>query len=366
MMRRWSTLFVMLCALMLIGGTTVTLLRRAQVPVVEYQIEHIETRDIIKKTVASGAIVPRNEVEVKPRVSGVVDAVLVEPGTTVRVGDLLAEIRVIPDDMSLNNATANLRTTEINLADARREHERNQRLFDEQALSAAELQQSEVNLQLRGQEQRAAADTLRLIRQGAARGGEDVNTQVRATIDGMVLDIPVKVGQSVIESNTFNEGTTVAIVADMGDLIFQGTLDESEVGRVQEGMPLHIRIGALDDASFEGTVSYISPRGVITEGAVQFEIRAALTPPEEVFIRAGVSATADIVLDQRQGVPAINESLLQFDAEGPFVEVAVGEQRFEQRRVELGLSDGIYAEVQGGLTEQDAIKGRPRTGAPSR
>ena len=357
-MRRWLAPLLIIAALALFVGTTAYLYQRAQAPEVTYKTEQPTTTDITKKTVASGAIVPRNEVAVKPRVSGVVKVLHVEPGAVVSAGDLLAEISVIPDSMTLNNATASLRSVSISLSDAERAYARDKSLFDQGALSAAALQQSEVALQLRQQERQAAADTLRLIREGAARGGADVNTQVRATIGGMVLDVPVKVGQSVIESNTFNEGTTVGVIADMGDLIFQGTLDESEVGRVREGMPLRITVGALEDEIFDGTLEYIAPKGVLDQGAVQFEIRAALRPPEGRFIRAGVSATADIVLDQREGVLAIKESLLKFDEEGPYVEVETAEQVFELRRVEVGLSDGIHVEVLGGVTAADKLKGR--------
>lgn len=359
-MRRWTATFLIIAALALICGTTAFLFRRAQAPDMTYETASPELRDIIRKTVASGALVPRNEVAVKPRVSGVVDALAVEPGAVVEVGDLLAEIGVIPDSMSLNNATASLRAADISLADAERAHERDSGLFEQNALSAAALQQSEVRLQLRQQERRAAADTLRLIREGAARGGEDVNTQVRATIRGMVLDVPVKVGQSVIESNTFNEGTTVALVADMGDLIFQGSIDESEVSRVRVGMPLSITVGALEDEFFSGELEYIAPKGSIENGAVQFEVRAAIDTPQERFIRAGVSATADIELEKRAAVLSINEALLKFEDGSPYVEVEVSEQIFERRPVELGISDGIYTEVLSGVSADDQLKGRAR------
>lgn len=359
-MRRWTSILLIVTAVLLIGGTTVFLFQRAQAPEVTYETTSPELRDITRKTVASGALVPRNEVAVKPRVSGVVNALAVEPGAIVEVGDLIAEIGVIPDSMSLNNATASLRTVDISLADARRAYERDKALFDQSALSTAALEQSEVTLRLREQERRAAADTLRLIREGAARGGEDVNTQVRATIRGMVLDVPVKVGQSVIESNTFNEGTTVALIADMGDLIFQGTIDESEVSRVRVGMPLRITVGALEDEVFSGELEYIAPKGSIESGAVQFEIRAAIDTPQDRFIRAGVSATADIELEKRTAVLSINEALLKFEDGRPYVEVEVSEQSFERRPIELGVSDGIYTEVLSGLTAEDRLRGQAR------
>ena len=359
-MRRWTSFLLIAFALLLVSGTTVLLFQRAQAPEVTYETASPAIRDITRKTVASGALVPRNEVAVKPRVSGVIDALAVEPGVLVEVGDLLAEIGVIPDSMSLNNATASLRSASISLADAERAYNRDKALFDQDALSATALQRTEVTLQLREQERQAAADTLRLIREGAARGGADVNTQVRATIRGMVLDVPVKVGQSVIESNTFNEGTTVALVADMGDLIFQGSIDESEVSRVRVGMPLRITVGALEDEVFSGALEYIAPKGSIENGAVQFEIRAAIDTPEERFIRAGVSATADIELEKRTAVLSINESLLKFEDGRPYVEVEVSDQIFERRPVELGISDGIYTEVLSGITAEDRLRGRAR------
>ncbi|MEL6346571.1 MAG: efflux RND transporter periplasmic adaptor subunit [Myxococcota bacterium] len=359
-MRRWTPILVLLTITGLVIGTLVFLYQRSQVPDVVFETEPPERRSIVQKTVATGAIVPRNEVAVKPRVSGVIQSVPVEPGQRVQAGALIAEIRVIPDSVSLNQATTSLRTADINLSDAKRAIERDRALFAQKALSAVELQQSELTLSLRQQERKAAADNLRLIREGAA-SGQDANTRVRATIGGMILDVPVKVGESVIESNTFNEGTTVAVVADMSDLIFQGQIDESEVGRINEGMPLRITVGALENQTVQGTLEYISPKGVLEQGAVQFEIRASLTPPEGVFIRAGVSANADIVLAQREDVLSIREAVLQFDDEGPFVEVETAPQTFEPRRLEVGLSDGIHIEVLSGVDVETRIK-KPQGG----
>jgi HlyD family secretion protein len=355
-MKKLLPVLVVFGVLIAFIATLVFLYERSRVPDVVFETETAFTTDIIEKTVATGSIVPRNEVAIKPRVSGVIEAVHVEPGDSVSAGDLIATVAIIPNSLALNNARSALASAKIALEDARTVLDRARSLSGEGAVSSAELQRAQLEFALRQQEQRAASDNLRLIQEGAASGGRDVNTEVRATVGGMVLSVPVKVGESVIESNTFNEGTTIAAVADMDDLIFQGAVDESEVGRIEEGMPLNITIGAFEGKTFPGSLEYIAPKGELNEGAVQFEIRAALSAPEGVFVRAGVSANADIVLESRQGVLSVREAVLQFEGAQVYVELESAPQVFARRDISVGLSDGINIEVLDGLAESDRIK----------
>ncbi len=318
--------------------------------------------DIVLKTVATGAIVPRTEVEIKSRVSGVVDALHVEPGERVEAGALIAEIRIIPDSATLNSAQSTSRTARIERDNAQQELSRAQELARQSAISSVELQRTRTTYDLAAQSYNAAVSHLQIVKEGATRGTGNISTQVRTTVAGMVLAVDVKSGQSVTETNTFSDGTTVALVADMGDLVFEGTVDESEVGKLGEGMALDLTVGALQNTSFSGTLEYISPKGLLVDGAVQFEIRAALTPPEGVFVRAGSSATADIVLDRRDGVLALDERALQFEGEAVFVEVEVSDQTFERRDIEVGLSDGLQIEVLGGLEAETRVKAGEQRG----
>jgi HlyD family secretion protein len=325
-------------------------------PDVVFETQAPTTMDIVLKTVATGAIEPRNQVDIKSRVSGVVSAIEVEAGDQIREGDLIATIRIQPDSQSLSSAESRVQTARIAASDAQTQLSRGQALFEKGAISGVELDRLRVDSQLRQAELRAARDALIVVREGALAGSGAVATEVRATVTGMVLAVPVKIGHAVTEANTFSEGTTIATVADMSDMVFVGNVDESEVGRIGEGMAIDLKVGAIRDQRFSGTLEYISPLGVLVNGSVQFEVRAALAPVEGVFIRAGSSANADIVLDRVDEVLAINESVLQFDDRQPYVEVEVGEQRFERRDVELGLSDGIHVEVISGVSPDDRIK----------
>ncbi len=325
-------------------------------PDVVYETQSPKTMDIVLKTVATGAIEPRNQVDIKSRVSGVVAAIEVEAGDQVNEGDLIATIRIQPDSQSLSSAESRVQTARISSSDAQTQLSRGEALFGKGAISGAELDRLRVEAQLRAAELRAARDALVVVREGALAGSGAVATEVRATVTGMVLAVPVKIGHAVTEANTFSEGTTIATVADMTDMVFVGNVDESEVGRIGEGMAIDLKVGAIRDRRFAGTLEYISPLGVLVNGSVQFEVRAALAPVEDTFIRAGSSANADIVLDRQDEVLAINESVLQFDDGRPYVEVEVGDQQFERREVELGLSDGIHVEVLDGISADDAIK----------
>ena len=356
-MKKAITVLFGLILLSAFAGTVYYLYSKSEQQPVVFQTKTPVVTTIIDKTVATGSVVPRKEVEIKPQVSGVVDEMFVEPGDIVRSGDLIARIRIIPDMVNLSNAETRVNRAKINLENARLDLERNRRLAGDGIVARADLQQFELAHDSAQEELAAALDNLELVKKGTrVKPGETTNTLVRATIGGMVLEVPLEQGDFVIESNTFNDGTTIASIADMDELIFEGKVDESEVGKLRPGMKLLLTIGAIEGRQFEATLERIAPKGVEENGAIQFEIRAALVQPEDILVRANYSANADIVLDRRDQALAINEALLQFDGDQPFVEVEVAPQRFERREIETGLSDGINIEVVRGLTEQDQIK----------
>ncbi len=360
-MKRAISIIVILAIVGVFGWTLLFLYKKSQAkPVVYDTVSPIET-DIIKKTVATGSIVPRKEVEIKPRVSGIVIDIKVEPGEIVKQGDLIARIEIVPDTARLAQAQAAVKSARISANNAKRELDRARKLRSQGMMSEQAFNSAETAYDLAKQSVAAANDNLQVIKKGASRSsGKTKNTDVRSTVDGMVLAVPVKEGMSVIESNTFNAGSTIATVADMNDMIFQGTVDESEVGKIKEGMPLNIRVGALENQGFEGKLEYISPKGITKDGAIQFEIKASIVPKEGMIVRAGYSANADIVLDSAIGVLAVNESVLKFEGEKVYVEVEIGPQEFERREIEVGLSDGINIEIKSGIDKDAKLKGREK------
>ncbi len=339
------------------AGTIWYLWQKAHKPPVVYRTDSPALTDIVKKTVATGSVIPRKEVAVKPQVSGIVETIAVEPGQIVRRGDLLARIRVVPDTAALAAAESRVTQSRLKAADAARDVEQQQHLHADGLVAERELRQAVLASNTAREELAAAEDNLAVIRSGvAARSGDASNTLVKATIDGMVLDVPIKEGTSVIESNTFNDGTTIASLADMDELIFEGKVDESEVGKLRPGMDIVLTIGALEPARFRAILEYIAPKGTEENGAIQFKIRAALDQAGDALIRANYSANADIVLDRRDQVLALKESLLQFDGEEAFVEVETAPQRFERRKIRTGLSDGILIEILDGLKPEEKVK----------
>ena len=350
-------IFVGLVILAVFAGTLVFLYNKSRKKTVVYKTTTPVITSIIKKAVATGSIVPRKEIEIKPQVSGVVDQIHVEAGDSVNQGDLLARVKIIPDLVNLNQAESRLKKARIRLDDAKKSCDRSEKLFKKGIIAESELQEDELDYNTAQEEVVAAETNLELVKDGIAKTmGTTSNTLIRSTIAGMVLDVPVEEGNFVIETNNFNDGTTIATVADMGKMIFEGKVDESEVGKIKPGMDLILTVGAIEHESFHASLEYISPKGVEEKGAIQFEIRAKVKLKGSHFLRAGYSANADIVLDKRDNILAINESLLQFDSDKPFVEVAIGPQQFEKRSIQTGLSDGINIEIVSGLEKTDKIK----------
>lgn len=338
--------------------------KKSKTDPVVYKTEKPFQTTIVKKTVATGAIVPRKEVQVKTQVSGLIEELYVDAGQNVKAGQLLAKVKIIPNIVQVNQAETSLETARINFAEAERELRRQKQLFEQQVIAEQEYNRFLLDFNLRKEALQAAETNLQLVREGASRKRGQTSNLVYSPVAGMLLDVPVKVGTSVIERNTFNAGTTIATVADMKSLIFEGMVDESEVGKIKEGMDLNLIIGALEGKTFNATLEYISPKGDTAEGAIKFQVRAKMVLNDKDFIRAGYSANADIVLDKKEKVLAIKESMLQFKKDSIFVEVETQPQVFEKRLVKTGISDGINIEVLSGIGKNDKIKVIEAQGAP--
>ncbi|MFM1875292.1 MAG: Cation efflux system protein CzcB [Bacteroidota bacterium] len=358
-MRTFVRILVIIIILGGFGYTLWHLYDKSQEPPVIFETAKAFRTDIIRKTVATGTISPKKEVAIKSRVSGIIEKVFVQEGQMIKNGDAIAKVKIVPDMVSLNNAQNRVQMAELAVQDAQQNHDRQKTLLDKGVIAVAEFQPFKTQLLNAQQELLAAESNLQLIEEGALKnGGGSSNTVIRSTASGMVLEVPMKEGSSVIESNTFNEGTTIATIADMGEMIFEGKVDESEVGKIKEGMELMISIGALEGHAFKATLDHISPKGVLENGAIQFKIKAEVELKQDVFIRSGYSANADIVLERRDSVLAIPEALLIFGnhPDSVFVEVETSPQTFEKRQVQLGLSDGIKIEVISGIDTTDSIK----------
>ncbi|NEN23763.1 efflux RND transporter periplasmic adaptor subunit [Cryomorpha ignava] len=357
-MKKVIFIIVSLLIVGLLAWTLYYVYQKSQEKAISFETEEPYYTDIIQKTVATGSVVPRREIDIKPVVSGIIDQLLVEPGMQVKEGDVLARIKVIPDMVSLNNAENRVDRAKIARDNAIVDFTRNQTLFDQGVISKADFQPFQLAKKNAETELEGAEDNLRIIREGASKkNSATANTLVRSTITGMVLAVPIEIGNSVIEVNNFNEGTTIATIADMSDLIFEGKVDESEVGKIKEGMDLILTIGAIENLDFNAVLEYISPKGIEENGAIQFEIKAAVNAKSDQFIRAGYSANANVVLARRDSVLAINEGLVQYENEtDTYVDVKTGEQTYDRRKVELGLSDGIKVQVLSGVGAGDAIK----------
>lgn len=338
--------------------TALFLFNKSQEKPVIYETDAPFVTSIIKKTVAIGKVIPRKEVNVTSQVSGVVETVYVVAGQTVKKGDLIARITLAPNMVMLNNAESQLQSARINLKNAEDELERQKKLYADKLISVSEYNKFLLTYNLQREAVESAENNLLLIREGATRKSDLVSNMIRATVDGMILDVPNKEGAFIVESSTYGAGTTVATLADMNDMIFEGLVDEAEVGKIREGMELVLNVGALEGEAFTALLEYISPKGVEDQGTIKFQIRAAVTLSDKLFLRANYSANADIVLDKREDVLAINEGNLLIENGQHFVEVEVAPQQFEKRKVETGLSDGINIEILSGLKEGEKIKRR--------
>ncbi|KUG08073.1 efflux RND transporter periplasmic adaptor subunit [Solirubrum puertoriconensis] len=326
---------------------------------ITYKTEQPFVADITKKTVATGSIVPRREVQIKPQVSGIVEELYVEAGQPIKEGQLIARIRTVPNAASVNNAQNQIQQARVALETSQQELERQRPLYEQKVIAQQEFNRLLNDVRARRQALEAAQNDLQIAQRGASRNTGGATNVVRSTITGLLLDVPVKVGSSVVERNNFNEGTTLATVADMNSLVFEGKIDESEAGKVREGMPIKLTVGAIEGTAFPATLEYIAPKGVTEEGAIKFQVRAKVQPQPGVFLRAGYSANGDIVLDHKKQVLAIREALLQFgklNKDSVFVEVETAPQQFQKKLVKTGISDGINVEIVSGLSKGDKLK----------
>ena len=352
------TLLVVVAAIFI--GTFIFLYQQSKPQTTVYETVTPEVADLEKTTVATGKVEPRDEVLIKPQISGIISEVYKEAGQTIRQGEVIAKVKVIPELGQLNSAESRVRVAEISAAQAETDFGRIKKLYNDKLISKEEFEKSEVDIKKAREELQTAKDALEIIKEGITKNSASFSsTLIRSTIDGLILDVPIKVGNSVIMSNTFNDGTTIATVANMNDLIFKGKIDETEVGRIHEGMPVKLTIGALQNLTFDAELEYISPKGVEENGANQFEIKAAVHAPDSVQIRSGYSANAEIVLQRAQKVLAVPEGVIEFSGDSTFVWVmtdSIPEQKFERRQIKTGMSDGIKLEIKEGLTGKEKVR----------
>lgn len=328
---------------------------------ITYETQKPFISSIEKKTVATGKVVPEDEVEIKPQISGIIEKIYLEEGAKVKAGDLIAKIKIVPNEQSLNQSRGRVRNAEIALNNTTIEYNRNKALFDKGVISSQDFNNLQLQLDQSKQELSNSQADYQIIRRGSAGGSATANTNIRATVSGTILEIPVEEGDQVIQSNNFNDGTTVASIADLTKMIFEGKVDEGEVGKLKVGTPLKISLGAVEGAELDAKLKFIAPKGVEETGAVQFKIEGDVEVKDDIFIRAGYSANASIVLEKKDDILVISEALLQFDkkTDKPYVEIAVGsvgEQKWERKDIEIGISDGVNVEVVSGLTEDDEVK----------
>ena len=360
-MKRYSKLIIAAIVALIFIGTFVFLWQKSQPKEVVYNEFTPKLDSIQKTTIITGKIEPRNEVNIKPQISGIISELLKEPGDYVNAGDVIAKVKVIPDMAQLSSAEMRVRLAEINLKQAQTDYQREENLYNQKLVSADEYDKSKVALAQAKHEKLAAEDALEVVRDGVSKSNAKASsTLIRSTISGIILDIPVKVGNSVILSNTFNDGTTIATVANMNDLIFRGNIDETEVGQLVNGMNMKITIGALQDLNFNAALEYVSPKAVESNGTNQFEIKAAVKLSEGSKIRAGYSANAEIVLARADKVLSIPESAIEFSGDSTFVYIIKGEGKnktYDRTYVETGLSDGVNIEIKKGVTAKDKVRG---------
>ena len=360
-MKKYSKLIIAAIVALIFIGTFVFLWQKSQPKEVVYNEFTPKLDSIQKTTIITGKIEPRNEVNIKPQISGIISELLKEPGDYVNAGDVIAKVKVIPDMAQLSSAEMRVRLAEINLKQAETDFQREENLYNQKLVSADEFDKTKMSLAQAKHEKIAAQDALEVVRDGVSKSNAKASsTLIRSTISGVILDIPVKVGNSVILSNTFNDGTTIATVANMNDLIFRGNIDETEVGQLVSGMNMKITIGALQDLKFDAALEYISPKAVESNGTNQFEIKAAVKLTEGGKIRSGYSANAEIILAKADKVLTIPESAIEFSGDSTFVYVIKGEgkdKNYNRTYVETGLSDGVNIEIKKGITDKDKVRG---------
>ena len=326
--------------------------------VIDYKTESPFYSTLDTKIVATGKLNPEEEIELKPQISGIIDAIFVEEGDLVRKGDLIARIRVVPNEQALVSAKSRINSLKLSFNNSQTVFNRNKTLFDKGVISKQDFENSELSLNQSKENYEQAQDDYQIIKQGSLSGGSSANTTIVAQISGTILEIPVREGDQVIQSNNFNAGTTIATVADMSQMIFEGKVDESEVGKLEEGTDIIVVLGAINEKEFPAVLTFVAPKGIEQNGAVQFTIKADVDIDSSTRIRAGYSANAEIELESKDSILVIKEALLQFNriTEKPYVELLKENGRFQTKNVEIGISDGINVEIIEGVKEGDEIK----------
>jgi len=358
-MKKSSTVIILLLIVITFAGSLFYFWKRNQKSPVTFETKQASIETITLSTIATGSIIPEEEVSIRPNISGIVDKIYVKAGEQVKVGDKIASIRVVPDIQNVQASRNNVRSSKIDLDNQQKIYDRQKKLFGQGVISANDFDNAQARFEQAKQAYISANENYQIVKTGTAKGLSNLaNTTVRATISGLLLDIPLEEGNQVIQSNNFNDGSLIASIADISKMIFKGKVDESEVGKIKVGMAIKITVGAMPDKEFNAVLNYIAPKGEEVNGAVQFEIEAKLALKPEDKIRAGLSANASIILDQAKEVLAISEGLVQYDKKTklPFVEVEVGDQEFERRDLKLGISDGITVEVKNGISKDARIK----------
>lgn len=346
-------------------GTFVYLFLNSRPKEVTYALVQPVTGNIERSTVLTGKIEPRDEIDIKPQISGIISEILVEAGEQVNEGDVIAKIKVVPQEGELSSALSRVNSAKINLEDVKSKHERNSILYQNKVISREEYETSQTSLAQAREELKAAQDAYSIVKDGmSADNAKSSNTLVRATITGLVLDVPVKVGSSVIQANTMNDGTTVATLADMNKLIFKGKMDETEVGRLHVGMPMEISIGALPDYKSTAVIEYISPKATEENGANSFEVKGSIATDGKTQLRSGYSANATVVLQGASNVMTLPESVIEYEGNKTFVYVATDTlppYDFKRTPVEVGVSDGLNVEIKSGVKSGQYIRGEEKS-----
>ena len=356
-MKNYKKIALILLIIGIVFATTffITSNNKALVP---FETTKMIKATIENKIVATGKVVPEDEVEIKPQIAGIIDKILVKEGNKVKAGDLLVKIKVVPNEQTLNSAEGRVKSSKIILSNSEIEFKRNKTLFLKEIISEQEYNNIELQYNQSLQNLKNAESDLQIIKLGSSDGSSVTNTNVRATITGTILEIPVKKGDQVIQANTFNQGTTIATIADLNIMIFEGKVDEGEVSKLKQEMDMIINLAAIEDKNYPAKLKFIAPKGIEESGAVQFKIEADVYLDDEYFVRAGYSANASIITDKRNEVDALNEAVIQYDLETkkPYVEIEIGEQEFERREIVLGLADGINVEIISGLKKDEKVK----------
>ena len=325
---------------------------------IEYETTNPFVSSIELTSVVTGKVIPEDEVEIKPQLNGIIEKILVEEGDTVQNGQLIAVIKVVPDERSVYGAQAQVTSSKLNLENGEKQLNRAKELFAKQIISQQEFEDAELRYNSAKENLKAAENDLEIIRNGSVAGSSTANTNIRATLSGTILEIPVEVGDQVIAANNFNAGTSVAIIADLSQMIFEGKVDEAEVGNLTNGMKIIVSMAAIPNKEFDAKLKFVAPKGTEEGGAVQFKIEAELALDDDTFVRAGYSANGALVVNSKSDVMVIPEAVLQFDrkTQQPYVEIEISDQNFERREIETGLSDGIKVEILSGLEMTDNIK----------